>query len=244
MVNQTLTAESFPGARLVIKRGLPQGIWLMVGPPGGGKSTYCKQFIYEGLRAGQDAIWVSTEESPSLMIEGLRSLDPPLRETDLHKHLRIVDCYSWRAGEKSETPFAVSNPSNLNDTNIVIESARKGLTNFRYVLDSISSLALSAGGGAMQKFLQISIARLRSANASGICVAELGAHEELFMNYLRFAFDGIMEMEYQEDGDAMRRTFRIFSMRGVGHTSNRHEFTLDEKGISFRESSNDRSGKW
>ncbi len=216
----------------------------MVGPPGGGKSTYCKQFIYEGLRAGQDAIWVSTEESPSSMIESLGSIDPPLKETDLHSHLRIVDCYSWRAGEKSESPYVVSNPSNLNDTNIVIESARKGLDNFRYVLDSISSLALSAGSGAMQKFLQISIARLRSAQASGICVAELGAHEELFMNYLRFAFDGIMEMDYQEEGDGMKRTFRIFSMRGVGHSANKHEFTLDEKGISFTESPSNRSGKW
>lgn len=240
MVSQAVTTEAFPGASIAVLKGIPKGVWLVVGPPGAGKSTYSKQFIHEGLRAGQHGVYVSTEESPLALINSIRSYSPPLR-SEVHDLLRIVDCYSWRAGEKTETQFAVANPSNLNDTNIAIESARKGITDFRYVLDSISSLALSAGPGATQKFLQISIARLRAANANGMCVAELGAHEVLFMNYLRFAFDGIIEMDFHDDGEELKRTFRIFSMRGISHSTNRFEFKINDQGINFSSSHHSQS---
>ena len=222
--DEGLTIEAFPGERVLIAKGLPHGIWMLVGPPGVGKSTFCKQFIADGLRAGKNAVYVSTEEPPD-------SIREYIQHPDINK-VRIIDCYSWRDGGNPNHEY-VANPSNLNDVNILLEKSRSGLAQFRYVMDSISSLAISAGLSPVQKFLQISIARLRTVKATGFCVVEKGAQDEKFMNYLRFAFDGVIEMDFNENGSNLERTIRIFSMRGVKHETTKRSFSIGDNGLTI-----------
>lgn len=222
--DQGLTVEAFPGERILIANGIPHGIWLLVGPPGVGKSTFCKQFIADGLKVGKNAIYVSTEETPDSIREYIHHPD--------NGQVRIVDCYSWREGGNPTHDY-VANPSNLNDLNILLEKSKSGLTQFRYVMDSISSLAVSAGLSPVQKFLQISIARLRTVKATGLCVVELGAQDEKFMNYLRYAFDGVIEMDFTENGSNLGRTIRIFSMKGVRHETTKRSFSIGDNGITL-----------
>ncbi len=227
-VDQGLTVEAFPGEKILVANGMPHGIWLLAGPPGVGKSTFCKQFIADGLKAGTNAVYVSTEEPPDSILEYIHHPD---NDQD-HNQVRILDCYSWREGGNPEHEY-VANPSNLNDLNILLEKCKRGLTQFRYVMDSISSLAISAGLSPVQKFLQISIARLRTVRATGLCVVEQGAQDEKFMNYLRYAFDGVIEMDFMESGSNMGRTIRIFSMRGVNHETTKRMFSIGDNGITI-----------
>jgi len=222
--DQGLTVEAFPGERVLIASGMPHGIWLLVGPPGVGKSTFCKQFIADGLKVGKNAVYVSTEEAPDSIRKYVHAPD--------NNQVRVVDCYSWREGGNPDHEY-VANPSNLNDVNILLEKSKSGLTQFRYVMDSISSLAISAGLSPVQKFLQISIARLRTVRATGLCVVEQGAQDEKFMNYLRYAFDGVIEMDFMESGSNMGRTIRIFSMRGVNHETTKKMFSIGDNGITI-----------
>ena len=225
-VDQELTVEAFPGERVLIASGIPHGVWLLVGPPGVGKSTFCKQFVADGLRLGKDAIYVSTEEPPKAIREFVRH--------PKSNQIRIVDCYSWREGGNPNHEY-VTNPSNLNDLNILLEKSKSGLSQFRYVMDSISSLAISAGLSPVQKFLQISIARLRTVQATGFCVVEQGAQDEKFMNYLRYAFDGVIEMDFAENDSMLSRTIRIFSMKGVKHETRRKLFSIGDEGIMIED---------
>ena len=53
------------------------------------------------------------------------------------------------------------------------------------------------------------------------------------MNYLRYAFDGVIEMDFMESGSDMRRTIRIFSMRGVNHATAKRMFSIGDNGITI-----------
>jgi len=52
----------------IISGGLPLGsVTLVSGPPGGGKSIFCFQFMYEGIRNGEKCLFLTLDKK----VEGL-----------------------------------------------------------------------------------------------------------------------------------------------------------------------------
>ena len=54
----------------LLQGGLPAGqSYLITGEPGTGKTTFAAQFILEGLRRGENGVFISIDEKPSHMVE-------------------------------------------------------------------------------------------------------------------------------------------------------------------------------
>lgn len=201
----------------------------MLGAPGAGKTSYCIRFAHEGLLSEQAVVYVTTDDHPSQIRQMLRNQSPTISEEVVRKNLRIVDCYSWRTGG-SEEHYA-SNPY-LSELSLVASKAREGISNFRFVLDSISSLALESTQAALVKFLQVIYGKLKASGAIGLIVAEAGAHEQSLVNYLRFISDGVLEMSLEEiEGGILQRKFRIFCLRGTKHIASWVPVTISDEGI-------------
>ena len=67
---------------------------LLVGQPGTGKTTFCNQFIYQGVKQNEAALYVVFNAPPEEAKSGLKKMGWRL-EGDL---ILFIDVYSWQAG--------------------------------------------------------------------------------------------------------------------------------------------------
>jgi len=132
-------ATGITGLDEILKGGLPQGkSYLISGEPGTGKTTFSAQFILEGLRQGENGIYISVDEKPAHVVEDAESLGWDLRTPVESGRLTLLDVspyFNWvRQGRNNQI-----------DSNEVIQDLSKQIRRInakRLVFDSIVPLVL------------------------------------------------------------------------------------------------------
>mgnify|MGYP006298842163 CR=1 FL=1 len=60
----------------LVDGGLPENrLYIVSGPPGSGKTTFCAQFITEGARQGESCAYVTMHETETEIVQDLSSFD-------------------------------------------------------------------------------------------------------------------------------------------------------------------------
>jgi circadian clock protein KaiC len=123
----------------MLKGGLPQGkSYLITGEPGTGKTTFAAQFILEGLKRGENGIYISVDEKPAHVVEDAESLGWDLRTPVQEGKLILLDVspyFNWVRSGKNNTI----------DTTEVIQDLSKQIRRInakRLIFDSIVPLVL------------------------------------------------------------------------------------------------------
>jgi len=87
------------GLDKLLQGGLPQGkSYLVSGEPGTGKTTFAAQFMVEGLRRGENGVFISIDEKPAHMVEDVESLGWDLRTPVNEGRLTLLDVspyFNW-----------------------------------------------------------------------------------------------------------------------------------------------------
>jgi len=262
------SAELFPGASKLVEGPVPSSSLLLLGPPGIGKTVFCKQFLGYGLSIGEPCVFIATDESPDDVKQSMKAFgfgeekqeesgmfhvvdSYSSNPSDTNKSVkffgfggerqqknrifRIVDCYSWKLGVPSSGEYVVNNPADLAALSLAIDKALHGLRNVRLVLDSITGLTSISSHNVtyFSKFLQIIVAKIRSANGNAIFSANPEAHDKQFTSFLRLTFDGTLEMKQDELENEVRRQLRVVSIKGAKHKTCWMPFEITDKGINF-----------
>ena len=136
---RTRVPTGVEGLDEIIAGGLPQGkSYLLTGEPGTGKTTFCAGFILEGLKRGENGIYISVDEKPAHVVEDAESLGWDLRTPVEQGKLTLLDVspyFNWvRQGK-----------NNVIDTAEVIQDLSKQIRRInakRLVFDSIVPLVL------------------------------------------------------------------------------------------------------
>ena len=216
------------GLDKMLKGGFPQkSSILLIGPPGCGKSILAQQFIYEGLKENQPAIYVTLDTSPEDVVEGMKHFGLSLSKK-INK-LKFIDAYSWRVG-KSKEKYAISNLSNINELNIALSELIKTINKSelkRSIFDSVSTLLLYADPSLVVKLIPVMIAKIKKAGYTQLLILEEGVHDEKTVSTLNYLTDGVIKFKMEEDD----RFLKIERMKATEHTAKWTKFKVTNKGL-------------
>jgi circadian clock protein KaiC len=214
--------------------GVPQGhIVLITGNTGTGKTVFGMHFIDQGIREGQNAIYIALEE--------------PI---DQVKKTAEEFGFNYPKYEK-EGKLVFISPSLIDmrtdDVLNEILDAVKRINAKRIVIDSISSMiSATMNEESVRQFL---IQATRFFKTKGIaCVmnflsgtnfgaakGQLLATNETSLMRLSSIVDGIILLLYVERGQRVKRILNILKMRGSWHSNEIFQYEIYEKGINFGE---------
>ena len=169
---------------------------LLAGPPGAGKSTFCRQVVLNGIAADKPIIFVTTEQSPS----GVMGL---LKEKGMAEPvpLSFVDAFTETVGltcpQRSDTVCA--NCSDLNSLSIAITKLRERVRQKGILLafDSLTSPYLFCGA-EIARFIRLFLSKFAAEENSVLALIDEGCGKEEDLGAMMSAANGIIRMEVRE----------------------------------------------
>ncbi|MFX1565755.1 MAG: RAD55 family ATPase [Promethearchaeota archaeon] len=229
----------------ILQRGLPPGTSIaLVGLPGSGKTCFSLQLALEATSQGLDALYLTTENAPSTLIEQAHGFGIPLPKQQKQNPIQYIDAYSWRIGMQKD-PYAlsrISNPGNLNEVNLIVTDHAKLLKpGSIIVIDSVSGLSLSAPNEQrIRTFVHSLAQRIVTLERILILILEENAHDSHLITNLRSLVQGSIYTKTTERSDgSLQRFLRLYSLIGVQHDTRWHELTLGKKGLSLNGGTSD-----
>lgn len=224
----------------ILQGGLPPGTSLaLVGSPGSGKTCISLQLALEAVNQGRDALYLSTENTPTTIIEQAQHFGIPLPKTPEKNPIQYVDAYSWRIGMQKD-PYAlsrISNPGNLNEVNLIITDQAKLLkAGSIIIIDSVSGLSLSAPDEQrIRTFVHSLAQRIINLEKILVLILEDEAHDSKLITNLRSLVQGSIHTKTAEDtAGALRWSLRLYSLIGVNHDTKWFEVNIGKHGLALK----------
>ncbi len=221
----------------ILQGGLPQGTSIaLVGQPGSGKTCFSLQFALDTAKKGLDVLYLSTENTPSSLIQQARSFGLPFPDQPGKLPIHFVDAYSWRIGMQND-PFAfnrINNPGNLNEVNLIMTDQAKILDPGSVVIiDSVSGLSLSAPDEQRIRTFVHSIAqRIINLKKILILVLEDQAHDPELITNLRSLVQGSIYTKVVDGPKgSLSWLLRMYSLIGVQHETKWHQVKIGKNGL-------------
>ncbi len=184
---------------------VPPGVnILLTGPIGGGKSSFARSFLAQGLKENIKSMFICLDDSPGRIRQELKNkYDIDAEPFQAAAALRFIDAFSWSGGRiPADEPYCVKGTLDLSDLSALIseaagdleqtEEAKKG---GRRVLDSLSSLFLKFELPYIQRFVAYLARSGQFAEVTTFFIVEQGACDEQALNNIRYLMDGVLEFK-------------------------------------------------
>ncbi len=207
------------GLDAIIEGGFrPHSAVVLAGSSGTGKTTFAIQFVLQGLEAGEQALYISMEESPDQIVKESKlmglDLQPYVDKTLFFVHLRGEN---FKRMIREQLPKMVRERSDEEvDTRIAIDPMTPLLWSTPEKLDQRELVSELFG---TLKQLGVVLATVEEHTQPG---AGLG-QDTMLPIYLA---DGVLHLEYYPIGGAFNRTLKILKMRGTMHGEELYPYTF------------------
>jgi KaiC/GvpD/RAD55 family RecA-like ATPase len=225
----------------IIEGGLPKSsITLVSGPPGSGKSIFCFQFLYTGVKKGEKCLFLTLDKKVEGILVQTKELGfdfQPSIEKKLIKFLflninkKLV--YETMTNEilsgkydrivldsitpLSEMPICIQNVETQSDIS--------GITPDEFPSDSNLPVR--------RLHLRYIMGALETTESTSVVTSELPAGSSLFSRdgISEFLADGVIVLSLDPTMD--RRKMAVMKMRNTKHTLKPHDIILEKGGIRF-----------
>ncbi|NHC46229.1 ATPase domain-containing protein [Motilibacter aurantiacus] len=215
-----------PGFDVISGGGLPRGrATLVSGEAGAAKTVFAAQFLAEGVRRGQPAVFVSLEEPADELRANLSTLGWPIADWERQELWSFVDASPVVVGESAEAFTDYS----LETLAAQIGRAVDATGAVRLAIDSLDAVLLrSAGTEVVRGQLRRLVAELRRLGLTVVLTAETAeADPRLTLTGIgQFVADNVVVLRNRLQGERRRRTIEVLKMRGAGHRGGEHPFSV------------------
>lgn len=217
--------------------GFPRGKTIVIsGVPGSGKTTFCMQFLCEGiLDHNEPGVYVTLEESPDSIIRNMMNFGMDLKSLMSKGKLILVDANPLRG----ETMLTVSGVHTG-----FIEFKAYGLSELirqkvreigakRVAIDALTALLMHYRDDFERR---LEIVRLLIGISGLDCTTLITTEHrsyELSRSFTmeHFIADGVIFLDMLQTGGGVVRGIQIQKIRGVKHDFDFHLYRITDKGI-------------
>lgn len=204
----------------ILGGGLPlNGITLLIGRPGAGKTILAQQYLFDNATADRPALYLSTVSEPlEKILRYGQSLDffdkSSLGSSVIYEDLgRVVN--------EDGLPGVIDRISEL------LKQRRPGLM----VIDSFKALQVYAKNPeAFRRFLHDLAGRLSALPVSSFWVGEYDVADTSEAPEFAVA-DAIIAMSTERSAERETRVLQVLKLRGSGYLTGKHTYRLSPRGV-------------
>jgi circadian clock protein KaiC len=215
----------------VLGGGFPNDCFYLVqGDPGSGKTTLALQFLFEGLRRGESALYITLSETKRELLRVARSHGWSLDQ------IPLVELSAIEAMLRPEAQTTVFHPSEMELsklTQLLLEKARE-LKPVRVVFDSLSEYRLIAETELRYRRQLLNLKQEFARYGSTVLLLDdkmSGAVTGPDPHVLSLTH-GVIEMEQlSPDYGTSRRRLRVVKLRGVKFREGYHDYAIETGGL-------------
>ena len=226
---------------------IDSGIILLMSPPGGGKTLYCRQMILESLEEGASCIYINS----SMTRKEYQNLFKSVTEEKIKK-LKFLNPYLVATGNKeSDISTGINDPklsATLQEIQNTIDEWTSSVTNtntgtnqesttlsdnskFAIFIDSLTHMFTLFEEDKVLKFINALSFLIKELEATAlITMSGTQSSNGTILNKLSSIFDIVLEIEVQEESDKIKRKLKLVSMKGAGSKSASSVFDIEEDG--------------
>ncbi len=217
-----------PGLDELLEGGYVKGSTILVtGGTGTGKTTFCAQFIREGLKKGEPGVYITMEEDPEDIKEDLKRFG-----------------FNFERFEKSKVfSFVYQNPFEISDISSTIVDAINSVNAQRVVIDPVSLIGMYMKDPAVLRKRLFEIIRLlKKTGATTLITSEILDNEigERSGGSLsregvtEFIVDSVLVLNLFGVGGGITRSILIRKMRRTKHGTDVYPMEITSKGIAVK----------
>lgn len=220
-----IAPSGIAGLDEIMRGGLPKHqMYFIQGDPGAGKTTLSFQFLMEGARRGEKALYVTLSASARDLRRVARSHAWNLTGIDIHEQFKVDAAADTTIFRPADVELAKTVQAILD----AIEVHRPE----RVVIDSLGEIRLLSDGLVRyrkQLLLMKEFFRERRITALVLDDRSTGARE----SEIQGLAEGVIVLTVCAPlyGDT-KRSVEIVKLRGVGFRSGRHDFTIAKGGLN------------
>lgn len=214
-----------PGFDFLAEGGLPKGrATLVSGTAGSSKTVFASQFLVEGIKRGENGVFVTFEEPPKAIRSNMSGFGWKIREWETNRQWAFVDA----SPQPGERPM-VTGEYDLGALIARIEYAIRKYSAQRVSLDSLGAIFSHLADSAQVRNDLFRLASaLRELGVTAIMTAERTQEYGDISRYgvEEFVADNVVILRNVLNDEKRRRTIEILKYRGTNHQKGEYPFTI------------------
>lgn len=226
-VDETI-AVGVSGIDDILRGGLPNDcLYLVAGTPGSGKTTLAIQFLLEGVRQGEAALYITLSETTRELQKVATS-----HGWDI-SGIQICELIPSERNLSADAQLTVFNPSELElgETTEAMIAAVEKYKPRRVAIDSLSELRLVAQSTLRYRRQVLALKQFFGGRDCTVLLLDDGSAEGADGQVESIAHGVITLEQMANQFGAERRRLRVLKMRGVSYRGGYHDFAIRKGGL-------------
>lgn len=220
------------GLDLILKGGLPANrLYLLEGAPGSGKTTLALQFLREGVRRGEAALYITLSETREELAVVAASHGWRIDEFDVFEFGSAAEVLGQSRQQSILHPWEME----LTETVELIQNEVERIKPRRVVFDSLSEMRLLAQDSLRYRRQVLALKQFFAGRETTvILVDDMTGSESGRDSHLHSLCHGVITLERLTlDFGAARRRLQVQKLRGVDFTAGFHDFNIRKGGLEI-----------
>ncbi|WP_292470936.1 ATPase domain-containing protein [Methanolobus sp.] len=225
---------------------LAERVYVVSGPPGSGKTTFCVQYLAHGAALGEVGLYVTLLESPQNIIDDMSNYSMNVLTLIKMRKLLFADLgprmeygYMDEMNEYITPEYEVATSASEREApspSIVFKEIAAYVAEYnvkRLVIDSVSAIRFTTRDMSLQeKEMSRFIRNLKKLGCTTILISEMT--DPSAYSTEQFAAHGVIFMHNFLYDKTMTRALQVIKMRGTKHDCNMRDVNFNDQGLQIR----------